>query len=212
MMMALSAQLVGCGRTLPAPAAPPAGNPPRVELPEVQPGEGVVVVEANEPSRVSLVLAHTTAVGYGARGAVVVQGVQTRPVCSRTPCAVSLPQGMVELGLQSLQNPEATSSDSFDLKKKPLVFRHNLGEVSTNWGGWAGGMVLAISGFTLGTTGLVMFSLPHDEGTEPTFLGMNETTTLAVSGLAIAGGIALMYLCQPTRRPGSSTTFELGSP
>ncbi len=211
-MIALSTELAGCGRTLPPPTAPSAGNPPRVELPEAQPGDGVVVVEANEPSRVSLVLARTTAVGYGARGAVVVQGVQTRQVCSRTPCAISLPQGTVELGLQSLQNPEAMSSDAFDLKKKPLIFRHNLGEMSTHWGGWAGGLVLAISGFTFGTTGLVMTSLPHDEGTEPTFLGMNKTATLAVSGLAIAAGVTLLYLCQPTRRPGSSTTFELGAP
>ena len=210
--IALSAQLVGCGRTLPAPAAPPAGNPPSVELPDPQSGETVIVLDANEPSRASVVLARTTAVGYSSRGtSVIVHGTQIRQLCARTPCAVSLPQGEIELAFESLQTQEAKSTDTLDVKKKPLVFRHALGEVSTHPVPYLGGWTLAISGLTLGGLGYLLAGRTSYDGTESKFLGMNQTTSLAVGGALTVAGIALAYLFQPSRRPGSSTTFELAS-
>src|SRR5439155_24928237 len=98
------------------------GSPPSIDLPDPQAGESAVVVDANEPSRVSVVLAHTEAVAYGSRGgSAMIHGTQTQQICARTPCAVAMPQGQIELSFQSLTNDEARSSDTVDVKKRPIV-------------------------------------------------------------------------------------------
>src|SRR5262249_44862861 len=159
-----------------------------------------------QPSQVSVVLAHTQAVAYGSRGgSATVFGTQTAQLCAKTPCAVAMPQGQVELAFQGLNDESAQSSDTLEVKKRPLVVRHALGEGPTYPGPYYGGLVLATSGLVLGATGLLITSTTtYDSAAKgdvhEKFLGMDQGTVLVVSGLLLAGGIALAYLFQPTVR------------
>ncbi len=207
--------VTGCGRILPAPETPQAGNAPKIELPDAQPGESVVVIDTNEPARVGLVLGHTSAVAYGSRGgSAVVYGSEVKQICSHTPCAVSLPQREHELVFQGVEDTDAQAMGVLDVKRRPVAMRVAMGEVKVYPGAYYGGLTLATTGLVLGSLGALIaggttYDYESNSQVSNKFLGMSQGSSIAVGGLLLAGGIALAYIFQPTLKPGSQVTFDL---
>jgi len=176
-----------------------------VDPPPPSESEGQVIVDAEgAPARVSVVLARAAAWS----GGYVAVGVQTREVCSSTPCVVNLPAGEHELIFTSDSDPNRHSVGRVKVSRGATVFRHDLGEeypggAAHDWGTALTGLGIlgAITGGSIWFAGAVADS--------DKTASAGKTTTL-LSGLGIGVGIGLILSDRPTVQDGSSVQWTLG--
>jgi hypothetical protein len=111
-----------------------------------------VVLDANQPASVSVVLGRST--GYATAGGrtAMVFSTMTRRVCVQTPCAANLPYGQHELIFQSPEDPSRVSSAAVTVGEKPSVVRHALGTQKSNS---PAALVFGVLSMTFGVTGVI---------------------------------------------------------
>ena len=189
--------LSGCGvRTLPAPPKPAVVAHAVQDPPPTAEGATRVVVDADgADATVELIVSKVSHL----HGHVV----GTRRLCSRTPCATSLPPGSYELVIRRNDDPTQLGEVSVDVGTHTTVVRHHLPE-RTDPGALrtvgAGLALLGVIGASIGGTfALVDSASDSDSNRGPAIL--------AVSGAAIAVGLLGVIIDRPTFRPGSTTQY-----
>lgn len=211
---------LGCGvREIPEPRVP-AKEAPAVDDADRAPAPhtGLVVLDAvGTRARVDEIVA--LEVGFEGDKPVdgVVPDVETRPLCTATPCVVDLGLGPHILRYSTSRKTGRTSLASLRVGEGRSVFRHDLGFYATHRTMRNLGLLSIVAGVV--TTGVggslfVMSRLPLSDFAEGAEAIQPKLSTsgilLSVTGVVLVGaGVVLAVLGRDEYQRGSSVHFML---
>jgi hypothetical protein len=198
--IAMAGGTLGCSvQELPPPAAPAQivphlASPP----PPVGSDHGTVVIDTDTPAAVDEIIGHVES-RYA--------GSVTRPLCTITPCAVSLGFGMHELRFSVPGAPTGTlgGDGTVEVGTRPVAYRYALGDPDPDHNLREGGgtaMLLGLIALPIGAA----LAKAGDESSSST--ENHAGIGLAVSGL-VAVVIGAAMFGQLHRRRGTGTQWVL---
>jgi hypothetical protein len=205
------AMLAGCVSHLPAPAIPEKVAP-ELPLPPPPPaqGEGQIVVDTtNGAARVSVLLSTSVLAATSSNGSYATgMAVQSRTVCTATPCAVNLPYGAHTLVFQSKGDERVGSNADVQVGQSPSYVRHTMGAIDGMPGLEGGGLLLSVLGGAGLIAGGILFAAAPKHSTSET----TGKTTLGVGAGLLVAGVVMAIVGRPKIRPGASIQWTPEGP
>ncbi len=195
--------LLSCTSACGTKTLPPAEKP-ALEMPQIAnavsppPGQTQVVIDADgDDASVELVISKVQHWSGGL--------IETRRLCSHTPCSAALRPGSYELQIRSNDGSGRHQIVPLDVGQAPTVLRHHLFEHQPAGALHVIGTILAPLGVTGIVTGGILALVNSADGTD---LGNAPETTLALSTAALALGLIALIVDRPTFTPGSTVQFD----
>jgi hypothetical protein len=204
---------MACTKELPPPAAPPPSLPAALaDEPAGDGGLGRVIIDTDVPATVEREAGRVEIYErrhFPYRGAVAVRsfgsnhpvtGTEWEPICSSTPCTLTLRYGEHTLRFRALDDEHRHDTTTIRVSRRREVINHTLGRERTSPGTLVGGTMIAMS--------ILALFIPFGTNMK---LGTQESNIVFASSVAGAfGGLAVMSFFPNTTQPGATTQWSPG--